>query len=179
MEALTHETEQALLDLSSAFLRNTRLATKEATVLVQEQARIKHKFRSSGGSAGAVAAIDTDFANTGDKSEGIVWLNPDIALHAIFLHEGTGKYGDKGKVYNIFPKNFIRLRFLTSPGTAPWRPDPFSRFHKGGFTFAKGVTHPGIKGEPFVYNALDAKEDEIEQTYLRYFEKTVREAGLS
>lgn len=176
MEAQTKETEQALQDLCSAFIRNNWYAMERATGLVQEQARAKHKFRTISGNA--EASIETDVIQNEDGTEGFVEINPAISAYPIFLHEGTGLYGPKGKAFDIFPKNKKMLRFLTSPGTAKFRFAPYGRFHEGGFTFAFGVTNPGIKGDPFVYNALEAKTKDMEKVFQDYTDKTIKEAGF-
>lgn len=175
----TREAEEALRNLSSAFIRNTRLAMKTATVIVQRQARAKHKFRSRSGTA--EASIETEVTQNSEGTTGVVEVNPKKdkkAMHAIYQHEGTGLYGPKKKAFDIFPKNKKMLRFLTSPGTAKFRMAPYGRFHEGGFTFAFGVTNPGVKGDPFLYNALSDKTSKIHEVFEEYYNKTVREAGL-
>lgn len=118
-------------------------------------AKAKHKFRTTTGKT------DSAIRYTFDKKagEGVVYLDELKAPHIRYLHEGSGLYGPYHKAFNIFPKNKKMLRFATSPGTAPWRPTPFGRFHEGGFTYAFGVTNPGIKQDQFLYAA--GKEAQI------------------
>lgn len=175
MEAQTKEAEQALLNLSSAFVRNTRKAMEDSTQLIQDQARAKHKFRSISGAA--EGAIEADVKQSGDSTVGTVEINPTVK-HAIYQHEGTGLYGPKHKAFDIFPKNKKMLRFATSSGTAKYRPSPYGRFQDGGFTLAYGVTNPGVKADPFVYDALNDKESEMEKIFQDYSNRTVKEAGL-
>ena len=160
----TREAEEALRNLSSAFIRNTRLAMKTATVIVQKQARAKHKFRSISGAA--EASIETEVTQTNEGTIGIVEVNPrkdKKAMHAIYQHEGTGLYGFRHKYIEIYPKNKKALRWVGP----------------GGFVFAKSVLkNPGVKGDPFLYAALTDKTNQIHQVFEEYYNRTVREAGL-
>lgn len=124
-------------------------------------ARAKHKFRTITGET------DRAIRYTHDKEsgDGIVYLDEEKAPHIRFLHEGSGLYGPHHKAFKIFPKNKKVLRFATSPGTAPWRPAPFGRFHEGGFTYAFGVTNPGIKKDQFLYAAADEAEVKIQELF--------------
>lgn len=111
----------------------------------------KHKFRT------ITRKTDRAIRYTFDKKEGegVVYLDEEKAPHIRYLHEGSGLYGPHHKAFDIFPKNKKMLRFATSPNTAPWRPNPYGRFHEGGFTYAFGVTNPGIKKDQFLYTAAD------------------------
>lgn len=124
-------------------------------------ARAKHKFRTITGET------DRAIRYTHDKEsgDGIVYLDEEKAPHIRFLHEGSGLYGPHHKAFTIFPKNKKMLRFATSPGTAPWRPAPFGRFYEGGFTYAFGVTNPGIKKDQFLYAAADEAEVKIQELF--------------
>jgi hypothetical protein len=160
----TRIAEEALRNLSSAFIRNRRLAMKTATVIVQRQARAKHKFRSRSGAA--EASIETEVTQTSEGTVGIVEVNPKKAkgaMHAIYQHEGTGLYGYKHQKFKISAKNKKSLRWVTA----------------GGFAFAKSVMNPGIKADPYLYNALDACEARINDVFARYTERTIMESGLS
>ncbi|VBB05573.1 Hypothetical protein LUCI_0783 [Lucifera butyrica] len=124
-------------------------------------ARVKHKFRTIKGNA------DKAIRYTFDKKagEGVVYLDEDKAPYIRYLHEGSGLYGPYHKAFDIFPKNKKMLRFATSPNTALWRPDPYGRFHEGGFTYAFGVTNPGIKKDQFLYAAGDDAQMEIQAIF--------------
>ncbi|AJQ26914.1 hypothetical protein [Pelosinus fermentans] len=154
MDASTRETEEALLNLSNAFIRNNRLAIKTASVVVQRQARAKHKFRTRTGAA--ESAIETQFVSKLGLDVGFVRLNNNVALHAMFMHEGT-------KPHMIRAKNKKSLRWVTA----------------GGFAFATSVRHPGTKADPFLYNALDDCAARIDAIFDRYAQRTIMESGLS
>ncbi len=125
-------------------------------------AKAKHKFRSS-----PTGTADKAIRYTFDKEagEGVVYLDELRAPYIRFLHVGSGLYGPHHEAFTIFPKNKKMLRFATSPGTAPWRPAPFSRFQEGGFTYAFGVTNPGIKKDQFLYAAADEAEVKIQELF--------------
>ena len=127
------------------------VAMAKACRKIVQLAKAKHKFRTITGETDRAIRYTHDK----DSGEGVVYLDETKAPHIRFLHEGSGLYGPHHKAFTIFPKNKKMLRFATSPGTAPWRPAPFGRFHEGGFTYAFGVTNPGIKKDQFLYAAAD------------------------
>lgn len=129
--------------------------------LIVQLAKAKHKFRTITGET------DRAIRYTFDQKagEGIVYLDEIKAPHIRFLHEGSGLYGPHHKAFHIFPKNKKMLRFATSANTAQWRPAPFCRFHEGGFTFAFGVTNPGIKKDQFLYTAADEAPMKIQAIF--------------
>ena len=159
------------------FLRNMVTAAEVSSRDIARTARAIHLFRTRGGDA--ERGIEPRDPHIVDQFnvQGEVWLNPQTK-HLTYLHEGTGLHGKFKKAYNIFPKNKKRLRFLTSKGTAPLRKAPFNRFQDGGFTLAKGVTHPGIKGDPFLYRAGDMNQQHINDVFNRYADRAIKEAGL-
>jgi hypothetical protein len=136
-------------------------AMRKSLRLIVQLAKAKHKFRTITGETDRAIRYTFD-KKTGD---GIVYLDEAKAPHIRFLHEGSGLYGPHHKAFNIFPKNKKMLRFATSPGTAPWRPAPFGRFHEGGFTYAFGVTNPGIKKDQFLYAAADEAPTQIQAIF--------------
>ena len=154
MDASIREADEALLKLSNAFIRNNRLAIKTASVVVQRQARAKHKFRNRNGDA--ERAIETQFVSKLGIDVGFVRLNNKVALHAMLMHEGT-------KPHIIRAKNKKSLRWVTATG----------------FAYAKSVKHPGTKADPFLYDALDACEARIDAIFERYAQRTVMESGLA
>lgn len=124
-------------------------------------ARAIHKFRARSGEADRAIV----YAYDEEEVQGVVSLDEEIAPYIRFLHEGSGLYGPHHKAFDIFPKNKKMLRFATSPGTAMWRPDPYGRFHEGGFTYAFGVTNPGIKKDQFLYEAADQAKARIQELF--------------
>ncbi len=64
-----------------------------------------------------------------EGSEGVVWLDSKVA---VYQHEGTPPH-------DITPRNKKSLRFVK----------------KREFIFTKRVHHPGIKPDPYLYNAAE------------------------
>jgi len=160
MDAEVREAEEALLKLGSAFLRNSMGAMELSVGVVQTQAQAKHKFRSRSGMA--ERSIETGVSQNEQTTEGVIEINSGTAPYAIYQHEGTGLYGPNHARYPIVPRNKKSLRFLG----------------RNGFVFAQKVMHPGIQGDPFVYNAAEAKMNEVAELFERAFARTVKEAGL-
>ena len=163
--------------IPQAVKRNMVLAARTAAEGVRDYARAHHKFTTRSGAAENSIEWDEQRTDSGDLTSTRVFINPDVK-HAIFQHEGTGKFGPSGQAYDIFPKNGKMLRFVTSPGTAPWRPSPYGRFHKDGFTFAYGVTHPGVKGDPYVYRAADDRRAWVNSVFDTMTQRSIKEAGF-
>lgn len=74
----------------------------------------------------------------------------------LFLEEGTGIYGPKGRPFEIRPKNKQALRFNIGNETV----------------FAKKVIHPGMKAQPVIEPTADAEWPEIKKQVRRYWEST-------
>ena len=67
----------------------------------------------------------------------VIFNNPQVAPHAIFVHDGT-------KSHTIIPRKKKILRF---PGV--------SASGKNGFIFAKSVHHPGTSPDKWMQRAAD------------------------
>ena len=78
---------------------------------------------------------------------GVIMLNLNRANYGYFVHHGF-------PAHNIRSKNKKALRWPSG----------------GRFAFAKSVRHPGFAGDPFVFNALDACDSEIDSIFDRYAE---------
>lgn len=78
---------------------------------------------------------------------GVITLDSNRAHYGYFVHHGF-------PAHNIRPKNKKALRWASG----------------GRFAFAKSVRHPGFAGDPFVFNALDACDSEIDSIFDRYAE---------
>ncbi len=155
--------EQALSQAPEMIADELETALLESCKILQGRARAVHRFRTRSGAIERSVMFET----YREETEAEVAIDPRIAKHGVYQHTGTGKYGPKGKPYDIFPKNKKMLRFATSPGTARYRRAPYGRFHEGGTTFAYGVTHPGVKPDPFLYNAADATQGQINACFDR------------
>lgn len=157
---------QDLDKLITAFVRseitireNMRLALKQSMVDIKETARKNHRFTSR--SHNLERSISQEIVKDWPLS-GQVFLDQGIAPYGPFLHAGTGKFGPRRQVYSIEPKKKKALRW---PG-------------KGTFIFAKRVIHPGIKSDPFLYQAAQVNRENINAIFNRYAQKAIKEAGL-
>lgn len=82
--------------------------------------------------------------------------DPRVAPHAVFVHWGTGLWGPKRAKYPIKPKNKKALRWVGAGFVGPVNPNATGKVGRSGFVFAKGVMHPGIKGDPWLTRAARA-----------------------
>lgn len=133
------------------FDKHIRLAIKESITEIQEEARQHHAFHARTGSL--ERSIDTRFSFTGALS-GEVFLNTAKAEYGPFIHQGT-------KPHDIFPKKKKALRFPKGKE----------------FIFTKFVHHPGTKKDPFLFDALRAKREDITQIFKDYTGKALKEVA--
>lgn len=141
-----------------------------AALEVQGYAKTHHKFKAHSPSS-LENAIDHEVNEVEGYAE--VFINEDVAPYGKYVHEATGKFGPKKKADDIFPKKGKMLRFAPSAGTAPWRLPPYGRFFKGGWCYAYGVTHPGSPADPFLYEALEQKKDDVLEIFNRHVKKVL------
>ena len=127
-----------------------RIAVKSSAVAVQREARKTHAWATRTGMA--ERAVTVEFPN---EMEGRVFLNPAIAKHSVFMHEGT-------RPHAISPKNRQRLRLAKGDG----------------FAFAREVWPPGTKADPFLYAALQAQQEPIQKRFDEATTRALKEAGL-
>jgi hypothetical protein len=132
--------------------KRLRLALKISVRDVREYALEHHRFTTRGGDTerGIVATVE--------NMRGIVAVTTAVGR---YQHEGTGVYGPKGQPIVRKPKGVVNggsdvLRWPVGGGTE--------------FAFAKRVVIKGIKPDPFLYKALEAKSPEI----ISRFEATIR-----
>lgn len=135
------------------FNKHIRLAIKESITEIQEEARQTHTFHADTGSL--ERSIDTRFSFIGTPS-GEVFLNTAKAEYGPFVHQGT-------KPHDIFPKKKKALRFPKGKE----------------FIFTKFVHHPGTKKDQFLFDALRAKREEINQIFKEYTGKALKEVAAN
>ena len=133
---------------NAIFQKRLRQAIKASTIEVQDEAQTNHRFISRTGQL--ERSIDVKF----NENSGIVYIDSQSAPHGPFVHQGTG-------AHTIFPKNKKALR---------WAPQGGGAFH-----FAKVVHHPGTKSDPFLYNALRNKQDDIRNIFAKYTKMALKE----
>lgn len=133
---------------NAIFQKRLRQAIKASTIEVQDEAQTNHRFISRTGQL--ERSIDVKF----NENSGIVYIDSQSAPHGPFVHQGT-------RAHTIFPKNKKALR---------WAPQGGGAFH-----FAKVVHHPGTKSDPFLYNALRNKQDDIRNIFAKYTKMALKE----
>lgn len=132
----------------NSFARQLKLAVRESAIAVQEYAQDNHKYVSRTGAL--ERAIREKVMHGGMRAK--IYLASNEAPYAVFVHEGS-------RPHYIFPRHRKALRWV----------------HGNQFAFAKRVYHPGYKGDPFLYNALDAQMPVIEDIFNRRVDKALIE----
>jgi hypothetical protein len=132
-----------------------RIAVKSSTVDVQRVARKSHRFATKSGVL--ERAVTVEFPG---EMTGRVFLNPAIAGYAGAIHDGS-------RPHRIDPKRKKLLRWAAPLGGGG-----------KGFAFARHVNHPGTKPDPFLYTALEARRDSIQEKMDKATDAALREAGL-
>ena len=133
---------------NAIFQKRLRQAIKASTIEVQDEAQTNHRFISRTGQL--ERSIDVKFNENG----GIVYIDSQSAPHGPFVHQGT-------RAHTIFPKNKKALRWAPQGG--------------GAFQFARVVHHPGTKSDPFLFNALKNKKDDIRNIFAKYTKTALKE----
>lgn len=133
------------------FNSRLRAAVKESTTLVRDYAQNNHDYSARSGDL--EKSVETQFSVLGLTGE--VYLDTNIASYGPFVHEGT-------PAHMIFPQNKRALRWFIGPDEA---------------VFAKGVNHPGYKGDPFLHNALKDNKTQIDEIFAKHTEKAVNDVA--
>lgn len=131
--------------------REIKLAVKEATEEVAARASESHAYHTRTG------FLEREGVKTRYEDEGYVgvaYLDPRVP-YAEAVHNGS-------RPHEILPKKRQALRWATGEGL--------------GFWFAKRVFHPGYKGDPFLYNALDEMQADIQDIFDYRVERALKEA---
>ena len=133
---------------NAIFQKRLCQAIKASTIEVQDEAQTNHRFISRTGQL--ERSIDVKF----NDNSGIVYIDSQSAPHGPFVHDGT-------MAHDIFPKNKKALRWAPQGG--------------GAFQFARVVHHPGTKSDPFLFNALKNKKDDIRNIFAKYTKVALKE----
>lgn len=135
-----------MMSTKEIFDKMLRLAIKESTSAVWEYATDHHRFTSRTGN------LERSVQMKMDDMVGIVYLDEGQAPYGPAIHNGAA-----ARV--IVPKERKALRWA-----------------KGGkFIFAKRVNWPGIRPDPFLYQALEDNRQKVEKTFDHYTERALLE----
>lgn len=127
------------VDQARASLRRiggTLAARALASTVVEVEEIVENQAARHNGTGALVRSIYKKRIHDGWE----IGHDPRVAPHAVFVHWGTGLWGPKRAKYPIKPKRKRALRWAVG----------------GAFVFAKGVMHPGIKGDPWLTRAARA-----------------------
>lgn len=126
------------MDAEQILNKYLRQAVKSSTEEVAEHARTNHGFTSRTGNLERyITSIHSK-----DGLKGWVTIDRTRAPYGPYVHQGY-------KAFTIVPRYKKALRWVNN----------------GKFVFAKRVRHPGYKGDPFLFNALDAKKDYVSKVF--------------
>lgn len=132
---LTHDFDALVKSFEAkpeATKKMVRQQLKMAARDVREYASSHHNYVTRTG-AMERQGIATDVEDT----RATISLSESVP-YGVYLHEGT-------KAHDIVPRNKMVLRWATGQG----------------FVFSARARHPGIKADPFLYNAIDAMAPKI------------------
>lgn len=174
----TKQVENLVKKAPGMFQKNMLIAAKVATRDIQKTARAKHFFRSRTGHL--EMAIETEVANTDQGVIGVVFINDKVATYGKFVHTGTGPH-------LIRPKKKKALRWATAVATkngAQISKGMYPNIRKEGyqnknvsFAFSKGIWHPGTIPDPFLYDAANYSQKNINDIFNRYADRASMEVS--
>lgn len=143
------------------FADNIRLALKAAAVEVKDEARKTHKYKTNTGDLEKSVTIryEDDDPKT---AKAVIFLDEDVAEYGPSIHEGIEDE------YDIKAKNKLALRWFVSEEDEDGQTKLIP-------VFAKRVVYPKRKKDPFLYDALEEKADEIEKIFIRYRDRALKE----
>lgn len=141
------------MDAEQILSKYLKQAVKSATEEVAEHARNHHGFTARTGNLerSIISKVSTD------GLRGFVTIDRTTAPYGVYIHQGY-------KAYDIVPRNKLALRWVEG-----------GQGGKRGFAFAKRVRHPAYKGDPFLFNALDAKSAYITKVFDNRIEAALKE----
>lgn len=137
------------MDAEHILSKYLRQAVKSSSEEIAEHARTHHGFTSrTGNLERSIVSLQSS-----DGLRGFVTIDRTIAPYGVYVHQGF-------KPFIIVPRHKKVLRWVGRDGK---------------FVFAKRVRHPGYKGDPFLFNALDAKDKDIEKIFDNRVEAAIKE----
>ena len=137
------------MDTEQILKKYLRQAVLSATNEVSDYATEHHGFKSrTGNLERAITSI-----HSRDGLKGWVTIDRTIAPYGTYVHQGY-------PAFTIVPRRKKALRWVTP---------------KNEFAFAKRVRHPAFKGDPFLFNALDASRTTIDRIFDKRVDAAVKE----
>lgn len=136
------------MDNAQILTKYLRQAMRSSTEEIAEYARTHHDFTSR------TARLERSVVS-GESQDGLFgWVELDRteAPYGPYVHQGTA-------AHIIEPRVKRALRWVDGSD----------------FVFAKRVRHPGYKGDPFLFNALDAKTEFVQNMFSSRVEAAIEE----
>lgn len=136
-----------IMDAEQILSKYLKQAVKSATKEVAKHASTHHGFTSRTGNLER-AIVDKI---SSDGMRGFVTIDRTQAPYGVYVHQGY-------KVFDIVPRSKKVLRWVEGAQKG-------KSLNKRTFAFAKRVHHPDFKGDPFLFDALDAKSAYIDKVF--------------
>lgn len=137
------------MDAVQILTKYLRQAVKSSSEEIAEHARTHHGFTSrTGNLERSVTSLQSS-----DGLRGFVTIDRTTAPYGVYVHQGF-------KPFVIVPRHKKALRWVGRDGK---------------FMFAKRVRHTGYKGDPFLFNALDAKRGYVDKVFDNRIEAAMSE----
>lgn len=136
------------MDNAQILTKYLRQAMRSSTEEIAEHARTHHEFTTR------FARLERSVVS-GESKDGLfgyVELDRTEAPYGPYVHQGT-------PAHTIEPRVKQALRWVDGSN----------------FVFAKRVRHPGYKGDPFLFNALEAKTEFVQNMFSSRVEAAITE----
>jgi hypothetical protein len=140
--------------------KEIRIGLKESAAEIISQAKTEFGDHFKHDSGKAVQSIQVDESKTTNTSI-TVGLNKTTAPYSIYLHQGTGIFGEGKGEYFVKPKSKKALHWVSG----------------GDSFFSKGHMVRGIQAFPFLYIAAKKCEEKIRAIMESHIQTAIRSAG--
>lgn len=124
--SLAVDTDKLVQAFESAPAKTRQIVERQVKMAVRD---IREEARGNHRFISRSGYAEKSIQSEASGNEGSVWLGSNVA---VYQHEGT-------RAHTITPRNKTVLRFAQG----------------GQFVFTKRVKHPGIKADPYLYNAVE------------------------
>jgi HK97 gp10 family phage protein len=141
--------------------KEIRIGLKESANEIISQARTELNSHFKHGSGKAEQSIQVDESKSTSKSI-TVGLNAATAPYSVYLHQGTGMYGEGKGEYFVEPKTKKALHWVSG----------------GDSFFSKGHYVKGIPAFPFLHIAANKCKEKIQSIMAERIGAAIRSAGL-
>lgn len=156
----TSALDRAFSSFSSETEREIRIGLKESANELISQAKSELNSHFKHGSGKAEQSIQVDETKSTNTSI-TVGLNSATAPYSVYLHQGTGIYGEGKGEYFVEPKNKKALHWVSG----------------GDSFFSKGHYVKGIPAFPFLHIAANKCKEKIQSIMSEHIATAIRSGG--